>query len=124
MAGNLASDRRRHERYALAPMYTHITARRSNDADQYTGHAYDISESGLRIELDDDVTPGDSVELELHIAGEPGDVHATVEVVRVFEPDDDPGPRRMGVQFRDFRTADDRERLLSWLGSGHLQRAA
>jgi len=125
MAGTHAFNRRRHERFSLAPMYTHVTARRTGHDGLCTGHAYDISESGLRIEIDDNaVAPGQSMELELNIAGQRGDVHATAEVVRLFETDDDPGPRRMGVTFRSFRSPGDRQRLLSWLSDGHLQRAA
>lgn len=125
MAEPRTFNRRRHERFTLAPMYTSITARRRGDGRACTGHAYDVSESGLRIELDDDgIRPGEAVDLELNVAGDDLDVNATVEVVRLFETDDDPGPRRMGVTFRRFRTPGDRDRLVRWLGSGHLQRAA
>ncbi len=54
-------DRRGYERFTLMPMYTSVQAKRLVDdaTEDITGHAYDISEAGARIELDEALEPGD-----------------------------------------------------------------
>ena len=122
-------NRRRHERFCLVPMYTSVTARTGATAGQdpdcdLTGHAYDISESGARIELDNVLPTGESLDLHFSFPAEQFDIHTKANVVRLFEIDDDPGPRRMGVEFTGFRSDLDRQRLLNWLGRKQLLRAA
>lgn len=119
-------NRRRHERFCLVPMYTSVTARTSdqNTECELAGHAYDISESGARIELDCDFPTGETLELHFSFPSEHFDIHAKANVVRLFDEDDDPGPRRMGVEFTNFDSEADRQRLLRYLGGKHLLRAA
>lgn len=119
-------NRRRHERYCLAPMYTSVTARAGQNDDQceWSGHAYDISESGARIELDDEFATGETLELHFSFPADDFDIRTKAHVVRLFDLDDDPGPRRMGVEFTDFASDIDRQRLLTWLGRKQLLRAA
>lgn len=117
-------NRRRHERFCLAPMYTSVTARTGREGDQceLTGHAYDISESGasnwttiLRPAKRWNCTFASRLMMS---------TFATANVVRLFDHDDDPGPWCMGVEFTDFVSDVDRQRLLTWLGRKQLLRAA
>ncbi len=123
-------DRRRHERFSLRPMYTWIALRTPADADFiHEGHAYDISESGLRFELDHPVAPGTPVDLRIDIPA-PADTRPEDREVRVrativwLGDDEEPGPARLAAVFHGFATPADRERLLRMLGSGRFARAA
>ena len=51
-------------------------------------------------------------------------IHARADVVWINDADDDPGPRRMALRFTGFLSESDRNRLVSYLGSGQLRRAA
>jgi hypothetical protein len=118
-------NRRRHERRALPAAYTSVEACRASHAasESLLGHAYDLSESGLRIELDEALPPGEPVQVRVNLPGDPGPVAAHADVVWVNDEADDPGPRRMALRFTDFVTLADRERLMRFLGRG-LSRAA
>lgn len=120
-----AIERRRHDRYRLSPMYTSVTARDGDGigADQ-AGHVYDISEGGVRIELDEPVEVGQFLALDLELPGMDDPVCATGDVVWVNDSQDDPGPRRMALRFRRFETTADRIRLMEYLGHGSLSAAA
>jgi hypothetical protein len=76
------------------------------------GHGYDISTTGMRFELDDELAAGTEVSIALYPPAETNPIHMNGVVVRVFAHDDDPGPRRMAVQFTTFPAAEDRERLM------------
>ena len=76
------------------------------------GHGYDVSLTGMRFELDEALLPGTEVAIQLFVAGDPSPVRMRGVVVRVFSHDDDPGPRRMAVQFTAFDSPTDRERLV------------
>ena len=76
------------------------------------GHGYDISTTGMRFELDDELPAGTEVAISLYPPAETAPIHMNGVVVRVFAHDDDPGPRRMAVQFTTFPSVDDRERLM------------
>lgn len=121
-----AIDRRQHERFALVPMYTAITLERVADMKirSRAGHAYDISEGGARIELDDAVETGERVTLHIGLPGERWSISVTGEIAWVASVEDDPGPRRAAVRFVAFASPDDRARLLRFLGSGLAPRAA
>jgi hypothetical protein len=77
------------------------------------GHGYDISLTGMRFELDDELAPGTEVSIELYPPAERDPIRMRGTVVRVFAGDDDPGPRRMAAQFTGFASQRDRERLES-----------
>ncbi len=119
-------DRRTHERFALVPMYTTVTVQRVADLQMRscTGHAYDLSAGGVRIELDDPLETGERITLHLGLPGEQWSITATGEVVWVNPDDDDPGPRRMAIRFVAFSSPGDRDRLVRFLGSGLAPRAA
>ena len=78
----------------------------------FEGHGYDISPTGMRFELDDELAAGTEVSIALYPPAETNPIWMNGVVVRVFAHDDDPGPRRMAVQFTTFPSADDRERLM------------
>ena len=119
-------DSRQYERFTLAPMYSSITARRvgSEDVKELHGHAYDVSEAGVRFELDEVIDPGESIAVDLTLPGMQSSVSATGDVVWVNDEADDPGPRRLAIQFTGFRSDEDRFRLLNYLGSAQVRRAA
>jgi len=104
-------DRRRaHRRLRMPPMYTSVMACREQPAtpqpSELTGHVYDISEAGVRIELDEPLAPGELVHLQLMLPGANGGVTASASVVWVHDSLDDPGPRRMALVFTRIETAD------------------
>ncbi len=119
-------DRRAHERFTLMPMYTSVAATRLADdaAEEIAGHAYDISEGGARIELDQALEPGEAIAIDITLPGATSTVAASADVVWVNDAIDDPGPRRMALRFSNFRSHEDRDRLRRYLGSGVGRRAA
>ena len=119
-------NRRAHERLYLPPMYTTVTARsrRSGARRRLQGHVYDISEGGVRIELDEPLVPGERITIDLALPGATSGVMVRGSVVWVNDDDDDPGPRRMAVRFERFRARADRERLAAYLAGNPARRAA
>ena len=119
-------DHREYERFTLTPMYSSVTARRvgNNEARELHGHAYDVSEAGVRFELDEVIDPGESIAVDLTLPGTQTAVGAIGDVVWVNDETDDPGPRRLAIQFTGFRSEEDRFRLLNYLGSAQVRRAA
>ena len=61
---------------------------------------------------DDELAAGTEVSIALYPPAETNPIRMNGVVVRVFAHDDDPGPRRMAVQFTTFPSAGDRERLM------------
>ncbi|QYK46942.1 MAG: PilZ domain-containing protein [Phycisphaeraceae bacterium] len=122
-------NRRTFERFSVSPAYTEVKVRVPGEPTLLEGHAYDISEGGVRMELDRAIEPGTSIVLEVKLP--PGNAKgAPVEEVlargTVMWADDDgvPGPVFMGVLFDEFATNVDRDRLLGRFASGAYHRAA
>ncbi len=117
-----APNRRASDRFRLHPAYTRVAvtpaARPVSGATELgvgapmEGHAYNISLTGLRFELDEALPPGLEVLLELFIAGDPQTIRLRGTVVRIFDAEDDPGPRRMAVHFSTFESEAEREHLV------------
>jgi hypothetical protein len=109
-------------------MYTAVTARRAGAARAggagLHGHIYDISEHGVRIELDEPLEPGENVALRLCLPGAQSELKAWGNVIWVNDVEDDPGPRRMALRFIDFPTLSDLERLISYLTGANVRHAA
>lgn len=107
-------------------MYTTVEATCAANAagEAMHGHAYDISEGGARIELDEPLPEGEPLEVRFTLPGETRDVQAHADVVWVNPEEDDPGPRRMALKFTDFVTQADRDRLVRFLGTGVRRVAA
>lgn len=116
-------NRRSCRRLRVPPMYTAVTARRGTGdaaASDLHGHVYDISEHGVRIELDQPLQPGERVALMLDLPGATEPVNASACVIWVNDAQDDPGPRRMALCFTSFTQRADRRRLIDFLGQGEL----
>ncbi|MSR28250.1 MAG: PilZ domain-containing protein [Phycisphaerales bacterium] len=86
------------------------------------GHLYDISVTGVRLDLDDPLEEGETVALEMHLPGLTRSIKARGRIVRVYDEDGDPGPRRMALTLRSFETPEDATRLARILGSGFFPR--
>ncbi len=102
-------------------MYSAVTARRQDpegddvSAGELHGHIYDISQSGLRIELDEALQPGESVALVLDLPGTFSTLAASASVVRLHDDEDEPGPRLMALRFTGFADRTHKDRLLCYL---------
>jgi len=117
-----AIDRRRGARMRLPAMYTSVQVGafdRGAGATVGDGHAYDISATGVRIELDEPLSIGEEVDLRMELPGATGGIATKAKVVWVGEASDDPGPRRMALRFTVFRSMLDRHRLAECLGRHH-----
>ena len=126
MALGSSMNRRRHERFKLAPMYTEVTTQCvvGERILRLSGHAYELSESGVRIELDEPIEIGTGLALHLRLAGGECDVSASANVVWLNDEEDDPGPRRMALEFDRFLSEQDHVRLCTYLGHSIGSRAA
>lgn len=128
-----AKDRRRHLRYLLPSMYTAVEAR-PLDSETYCwkGHAYDISEGGMRFELDHAIEPGTPIAVRIQLPGaqhlrvtERRPVYAFGNVVWIEEDDlDGSGPVRMACVFTRYVMPGDDQRLRQRLKSGRFSLAA
>jgi len=122
-------DRRRHARFQTPPMYHAVAVRPLDSSDaSLDGHAYDLSEGGAQIELDETIPIGAEVALCLHLpAGfETGPGRSIVVLGRIIwvEEDDTPGPCRIAIAFREFARDVDAARLRRYLNRGQLRLAA
>lgn len=124
-------DRRQHVRYELPVMYTRVMLR-TLDTDEFLweGHAYDISEGGVRFELDRGIEPGTPVVMRLDLPTshmerrtERRSVFAFANVVWL-EDEDEVGPVRMAAVFTRYARSGDRELLRRRLSQGHYALAA
>lgn len=120
--GDTGPERRRHTRFKVAPMYSHVHVRRTDGAtDVLEGHLYDISVGGVRFELDEPLNDGESVTIDISLPGCQTLIQATGKVVRVNDANDDPGPRRMALRFESFVNEASRIALARYLGEGWLE---
>jgi hypothetical protein len=126
-------DRRRFPRYVLPSMYTSIAVRPMEcEGFQWEGHAYDISEGGMRFEIDEPVAPGTQIAIRIELPGahslriaERRPVYVMANVVWLEEEDlEQAGPVRMACVFKQFVQPGDRERLMARLKSGRYSLAA
>jgi len=119
-------DNRRFERFRVEPMYSSVSVQTAGDMKVRNGqgHLYEVSEAGVRIEIDEALAPGTSVSLDMRLPGEVESIFVTGRVIWCADPEDDPGARRMGVCFTQFATPAGRAQLGRYLGSGYARRAA
>lgn len=128
---SMYTDRRRHPRFLTEPMYTPMSIRLLDDQNfSLEGHAYDISEGGVRFELDRGIEPGTRVAMQItlptmsnHDIGPGRSVFVFANVVWL-EDEDEVGPLRMAAVFSQFARAGDRERLLKQFATGRYLAAA
>ncbi len=121
-------NRRRFERFATSPMYTPLAVRLAVAGGRvHEGHAYDISEGGVRFELDDPIAPGTPIEITITLPGatprRDRSFAATGQVVWSRRDPDEPGPTQMAAVFTRFAAAD-RARLVERLAGRRGSRAA
>lgn len=127
----IGKDRRQHPRFTLQPMYAPI-AIRMLDQDEFAieGHAYDISEGGLRFEADRPIAPGSTVAIQITLPGMhrhsrgPGKAIFAFMNVVWLEDEDDPAPYKMAAVFKGFCREGDQERLRHELMTGQYRAAA
>jgi hypothetical protein len=108
------TDRRATPRVTLPPMYTSVLVHRNRDMTIETldGHAYDVSEGGARVELDEALPPGEPVSVAIRLPGGAGEIVASGVVAWANDREDDPGPCRMALRFTRFFAERDRARLV------------
>lgn len=120
-----SSNRRVHQRRSVAAMYSAVEAKPIGGfGPTASGHIYDVSLGGVRIDLDDPVAPGTDLRLALHLPAESKAIRVTGTVMRVFDADDDPICQRTGVRFVAFEDAADETRLRRFLGEDVVRAAA
>lgn len=119
-------DRREHVRFVMPHQYTAVTVQPSGSMaiGGLEGHVYDISESGIRLELDIPLEVGSVVNFQVQLPLGHGSVTGTGAVVWVNDADDDPGPRRCALHVREYLSPADHVRLLRYLGQAQPCRAA
>jgi c-di-GMP-binding flagellar brake protein YcgR len=118
------TDRRSHDRFVVEPMYSGVlaTPRATRSSEPLEGHVYEISLGGMRFELDEALPRESVVSVEISLPGCDGPIAVEGRVLRVFDAVDDPGPRRMVLEFETF-AAGARERLSRYLGQKWLRKA-
>ena len=123
-----AIDRRQFDRFALQPMYTRVVVQRvaGGRMEEYEGYAYDISEGGMRIELDERLERGERVNVTLELPGgcEPLPIRSACRVAWVNDEMDDPAMPRMALRVIKYFDQESRGRLIRLLGSGCVHRVA
>ena len=103
---------------------------RSVGAFDVEGHAYDISEGGIRFELDRPLPPGTRVAMQITLPSINRDDIGPGRSILVFanivwlDEDDSVGPHRMAAVFTHFARAGDRDRLLRQFATGRFRAAA
>lgn len=120
------ADTRQAARIKLPPMYTLVRVRPEGQKRYcWTGFIYDISNSGMRFELDELLEPGTPIEVRVMLPGaEPTTFQASGRVVRAHDDADEPGPVRMGMRFDGFRGHTDRDCLNHYVDQHRLKIAA
>ncbi len=132
--GMSSVNRRRYERFELPAAYTEVKVLPETGQGRWlSGHAYDISEGGVRLELDEELAAGTPVRVRLMLpVGEvaplgpvPGPVEIEAEATIVWSDDDGVrGPVQLAASFERFARAGDRERLVRRVVEGRFRRAA
>jgi len=118
------ADRRAHDRFVVEPMYSavRITPRGRKSGEPLDGHIYEISLGGMRFELDEPLARDSVVTAELTLPGCEVPILVDGRVLRVFDVVDDPGPRRMVLEFETF-AAGAQQILTRYLGQKWLRKA-
>lgn len=130
---NQKINRRQHPRFAVTPCYTQTRLRLlSEEKFTRSGHVYDISEGGIRFEMDVAIEPGTPVALEIMLPETPG-THPEIDgpgravflLGNVVWCDvEEPGPAQMALVITRFARAGDRDRLMSRITTGVYARVA
>ncbi len=118
------AEARSNPRLKLPAMYTLLRVRQTGDQRyRWTGHIYDISQSGMRFELDAPLPAGTEVEVRGMLPGSHQvTFHATGRIVRMHD-EEEMGPCRMGMTFTRFNHDIDRQRLNIYLNHSGMRAA-
>ncbi|MFG0245766.1 MAG: PilZ domain-containing protein [Phycisphaerales bacterium JB052] len=123
-------NRRIHERFLLQPGYTAASVRLHPKEREFTreGHVYDISEGGIRFELDHPIELGSTISMRIQLPSncqEAGPDHCVYVTGNVIWCDlDEPGPSKMAMAITRFDRQGDKARMLRSLTSKRYLRAA
>lgn len=123
-------NRRTHERFMLQPGYTSAAVRIHPDEQTFMleGHVYDISEGGIRFELDRPIEPGSTVSMRIDLPMNTGDtgpgrsVFVTGNIV--WCDVEEPGASRMALAITRFDREGDKGRIIRAMTSKRFMRAA
>ncbi len=118
------AEARSNPRLRLPAMYTLLRVRHVGDQRyRWTGHIYDISQTGMRFELDAPLPAGTEVEVRGMLPGTHQiTFHATGRIVRMHDAEE-VGPIRMGMTFTRFNHDIDRQRLNIYINHSGMQAA-
>jgi len=123
-------NRRQHERFSVNPGYTSAAVRVHPDETTFDtpGHIYDISEGGIRFELDIPIEPGSTISMQIDLpstSGDTGPGRAVFVTGNVVWCDiEDPGPAKMAMVITRFDRSGDKQRMIRALTNTGYQRAA
>ena len=125
-AHNPSIEHRSVQRVKLPPMYTLVRVRPAGAARYcWTGHIYDISDSGMRFELDHSLEPGTAVQIRAMLPGATTTIiHASGRVVRLHDETEERGPMRMAISFDTCMPRNDRQKLQTYLDRAEVRKAA
>lgn len=104
-------------RLRLPAMYTLLRLRRKGET-RYTqtGYIYDISQTGMRFELDDPIETGTELEFRALLPGSHTVTFcAKGRLVRMHDDMHEVGPVRMAMQFERFNSSIDQQKLAQYL---------
>lgn len=128
---NRITERRQFPRFVLEPMYTPVAARLlDSEVFSIEGHAYDVSEGGIRFELDQAIPPGTKIAMQITLpcigANDIGPGRTVLVFANVvwLEDEDEAPPYKMAAVFTHFVRACDRERLIRQFATGRYRAAA
>ena len=116
-------ERRRHPRYAVAPMYAGIRIRTA-DGGVMDGHLRDISVSGAGFESDRPFDVDQQVRFEIELPGRAATLRGVGRVVRVEREHEALDDTIVAIEFERFETRIDAATLTRYLEQGCLLRAA
>ena len=123
-------NRRRFERFTLQPAYTPVVVRTlDQEALTLEGHSYDLSEGGLKFEVDREIKAGTPVSIQITVPAPLAQATGASRTVTalgtiVWSDTEEPGPVVTGAVFTCFPRDGEKEGLLRHLGAGILRRAA
>lgn len=111
------AEARQSPRLRLPAMYTLLRLRKKGQTRySQTGYIYDISQTGMRFELDDPIEPGTELEFRALLPGS----HTTTfcakgRLVRMHDDLHEVGPVRMAMHFDRFKSTIDQQKLAEYL---------